>query len=186
MAYTQEQRLAAYSIFLETGSMTEVVKRTKIAEKTLFRWKKKENWDGLIKQFKDKVRAKLEERGIEKFVIEDENLLGVARILFLMGYNSVRPTITDEEGNKIPNPGRVLPRSISDVTTLLTKAMSIQTEVLGRTKREEPNLDITEEQRDAIYKVLLGKRDYYGDEERRKAAEEFRNRQTQSSSEIPL
>ncbi len=186
MAHTQEERLNAYSIFLETGSMEEVIKRTNIASMTLYRWKKKENWDGLVKQFKDKVRAKLEAQGIDRFVIKDENLLGVGRILFQMGYNSIRPTITDEEGNKIPNPGRVLPRSISDVTTLLTKAMSIQTEVLGRTKREEPDLDITEEQRDAIYKVLLGKRDYYGDEERRKAAEEFRNRQTQRSSEIPL
>lgn len=186
MAYTQEQRLAAYSIFLETGSMTEVVKRAKIAEKTLFRWKKKENWDELIKQFKDKVRAKLEERGISKFIVEDENLLGVARILFQMGYNSIRPTITDEEGNKVQNPMRILPGSISDVTTLFTKAMAIQTEVLGRTVEEGQQLDLSEEQIEAIHKIILGKRDYYGDEERRKAAEEFRNRQTQPSSEIPL
>ncbi|HEC64607.1 MAG TPA: hypothetical protein ENI23_04885 [bacterium] len=32
-------------------------------------------------------------------------------------------------------------------------------------------------------KILLGKRDYYGDEERRKAAEEFRNRNAQTTKE---
>jgi len=185
MSYTQQDRLTAYSIFLETGNMEEVVKRTNVARMTLFRWKKKEGWDDLVKQFKDKVRAKLEERGISKFVVKDENLLGVARILFQMGYDSIRPTIEDEEGNKIPNPMRVLPGSIGDVTNLFTKVMAIQTEVLGRTVEEEEQLDITEEQRNAIHKILLGKRDYYGDEERRKAAEEFRNRQTQRSSEIP-
>ncbi len=183
MAYTQQQRLMAYSIFLETGDMQEVVKRTNIASKTLYLWKKKENWDELIKQFKDKVRANLEERGISKFVVKDENLLGVARILFQIGYDSIRPTIEDDEGNKIPNPMRILPGSIGDVTNLFTKVMAIQTEVLGRTVVEEEQLDITEEQRDAIYKILLGKRDYYGDEDRRKAAEEFRNRNSQTTKE---
>ena len=173
----------AYSIFLETGDMQEVVKRTNIASKTLYLWKKKENWDELIKQFKDKVRANLEERGISKFVVKDENLLGVARILFQIGYDSIRPTIEDDEGNKIPNPMRILPGSIGDVTNLFTKVMAIQTEVLGRTVVEEEQLDITEEQRDAIYKILLGKRDYYGDEDRRKAAEEFRNRNSQTTKE---
>ena len=69
--------------------------------------------------------------------------------------------------------------------------MAIQSEVLGRTvveeeeeeEEEEEQLDITDEQRDAIYKILLGKRDYYGDEERRKAAEEFRNRNAQTTKE---
>lgn len=165
--------------------MEEVIRRTNIASMTLYRWKKKENWDGLAKQFKEKVRKKLEQNGISRYVVKDENLLRVARILFQMGYDSIRPTIT-EDGEVIDNPNRLHPDSISDMVTLITKAMAIQTEVLGRTKREEPDLDLTEEQIDAIHKILLGKRHYYGDEERRKAAEEFRNRQTQSSSEIPL
>ena len=185
MAYTQQDRLMAYNIFLETGSIEEVVKRTTIARKTLFRWKKDGGWDNLVQKFKDKVRATLEEKGIEKFVVKDENLLGVGRILFQMAYTSLRPTIEDEEGNTVPNPSLVTPTNISDVITLLTKAMAIQTEVLGKQIEEEPKLDITDEQRSAIYKILLGKRDYYGDEERRKAAEEFRNRQAQPSSEIP-
>lgn len=180
MAHTQEDRLRAYSIFLETGDMEKVSEVTNIPAKTLYRWKIKENWDELIKQFKDKVRAKLEERGISKFVVKDENLLGVARILFQMGYNSIRPTVT-EEGETVENPMRILPGSISDVTTLFTKAMAIQTEVLGRTVEEEAQLDLTEEQINEIHKILLGKRHYYGDEERRKAAEEFRNRQTQTT-----
>lgn len=177
MAYTQQDRLRAYSIFLETGDMQEVTRRTNIASKTLYRWKKKEDWNELIKQFKIKVRAKLEERGISKFVVKDENLLGVGRILFQIAYNSIRATITDEEGNKIPNPSRILPGLIGDVITLLTKAMAIQTEVLGRTKREEPDLDITEEQRDAIYKILLGERAYNSDSAKigRRKAEAFRN-----------
>ena len=177
MAYAQQDRLMAYSIFLETGSMEEVVKRTNIASKTLYRWKIKENWDELIKQFRDKVRAKLEERGISKFIVKDENLLGVARILFQMGYNSIRPTVTDDEGNRIPNSNRILPGSIADVITLITKSMSIQTEVLGRTKREEPELDLTEEQIDAIHKILLGERAYNSDSAKigRRKAEAFRN-----------
>ncbi len=183
MAYTQQDKLTAYSIFLETGDMQEVVRRTTVASKTLYRWKKKENWDELIKQFKNKVRAKLEERGISRFAVKDENLLGVARILFQIGYDSIRPTITDDEGNKIPNMNRILPGSIGDVTNLFTKVMAMQNEILGRTVEEEEQLDITEEQRKEIYKILLGKRDYYGDEERRKAAEEFRNRNSQTTKE---
>ena len=183
MAYTQQQRLEAYNIFLETGSMTEVIKKTKIAEPTLFRWKKKEGWDDLVKNFKGKVRAKLEERGISRFVVKDENLLGVARILFQIGYDSIRPTITDDEGNKVPNMNRILPGSIGDVTNLFARVMAMQNEILGRTVEEEEQLDLTEEQIDGIYKIMLGKRDYDGDEDRRKAAEEFRNRQAQATTE---
>jgi len=180
MAYTQQDRLMAYNIFLETGSIEEVVKRTTIARKTLFRWKKDGGWDNLVQKFKDKVRATLEEKGIEKFVIKDENLLGVGRILFQMGYNYIRPTITDEEGNTIPNPTRVIPTSISDINTLLTKAMAIQTEVLGRTVEEEVQLDLTEEQGDAIHKILLGERDYHSflTNIRRRQAEAFKNGKT--------
>jgi len=176
MAYTQQDRLTAYNIFLETGSIEEVVKRTTIARKTLFRWKKDDNWYGLVKEFKEKVRKKLEQSGISRYVVKDENLLGVARILFQMGYDSIRPTIT-ENGEIIDNPRKLLPGNISDVITLITKAMAIQTEVLGRTKREEPDLDLTEEQRDAIHKILLGERAYNSDSAKigRRKAEAFRN-----------
>lgn len=176
MAYTQQDRLMTYSIFLETGDMQEVVRRTNIASKTLYRWKKDENWDELIKQFKIKVRAKLEERGLEKFVIQDENLLGVGRIIFQMAYNSLRPTIVNGEGDTVPNPNIIHPGSVSDVITLLTKSMSIQTEVLGRTVEEVSDRVYTEEEVKAINKILLKGQTYDADEDRRKAAEEFRNR----------
>ena len=66
MAYTQQQRLEAYNIFLETGSMAEVIKKTKIAEPTLFRWKKEEGWDDLVKKFKGKVREKRDKQVCSK------------------------------------------------------------------------------------------------------------------------
>lgn len=48
---------------------------------------------------------------------------------------------------------------------------------------EQPLPDITDEQANAINKILLGDRAYNGDEERRRKAEEFRNRQTQTAEE---
>lgn len=182
MAYTRQQRLGAYNIYLETGSMTEVVKRTKIAEKTLFRWKKEEDWDELIKQFKIKVRAKLEERGLDKLIVKDEDLLRVIRILFQLTYTALRATVEDDEGNTIQNPNRVIPTSISDINAILTKVTTLQSEVLGRQVEEElPQKEYTEEEVKLINKILLKGRTYDADEDRRKAAEEFRNRNSSTA-----
>lgn len=187
MAYTQQQRLMAYNVFLETGNMDEVVKRTNIARRTLFLWKKEDDWDEMIKQFRDKVRATLEESGISKQLVKDEDLLRVGRILFAMIYTALRPTISDNDGNKVPNPDRVMPKSISDIFTILTKVKTMQNEILGRQPGEEvSDREYTEEEVRIINKILLKGQTYDADEDRRKAAEEFRNRQARSSSEIPL
>lgn len=98
-------------------------------------------------------------------ITKDEDWLRVSRIIFGLTMGTLR-------GN---NP--IVPRSITDVINSLRYVAEIQDKITGKQEPEKVP-QVTDEQAKEIYKILLGDKAYDADEDRRRKAEELRNRQT--------
>ena len=162
--YTSVEKEKAFNIFMKTGNIAETAKEIAIIERTLYNWAKDDNWKQRVEQARQELIKVLEEKGLLDLITKDEDWLRVSRVMFALTIGTLR-------GN---NP--IVPRSITDVINSLRYVAEIQDKVIGK-QEPETAPQITDEQAKAIYKILLGDKAYDADEDRRRAAEEFRNRQ---------
>jgi len=170
--YAPGEKEQAFNIFMKTGSISKTAQETDIGERTLYNWAKDDNWKQRVDQAREELRKVLEEKGLADLITKDEEWLRISRILFGLALRPIRTT--NERGEPITP--EISVRSIGEVINLLRYANEIQDKVIGK-QEPETAPQVTDEQAKAIYKILLGDKAYDADEDRRRKAEEFRNRQ---------